>query len=297
MRRLFFVVFLFLISLNVYSTEYDAGDINRDKHVNFQDFADLAADWGTSAARSDIVPDGVVDVSDLMRLGENWLKSQNPDNPEVTLQITGAVHGQIVIELYADQAPVTVENFLNYVQSGFYDGLIFHRVISGFMVQGGGFDINLAKKAPGLPIVNESFNGLSHLRGTLGMARTSQPNSATSEFFINHADNAFLNYAPVVYDGSNNAYSKYGYCVFGEVLSGMDVVDAIAAVTTHTENNMDDVPVDDIIIQSATITQNVPFCAEKMQGDVNGDCSVNLEDFAIMVQNWLACNSITAACN
>jgi cyclophilin family peptidyl-prolyl cis-trans isomerase len=302
MRHLFFTLFLLLLSLSAYSADYDAGDINTDKHVNFQDFAYLAADWQTSAARSDIVADGIVNTSDLMLLGENWLNSQNPDNPEVTLTITGAVHGQIVIELYADEAPMTVENFLNYVQSGFYDGLIFHRVISGFMVQGGGYDTNLAEKTAGPPIINESFNSLSHLRGTLGMARTPQPNSATSEFFVNHADNPFLDYAPVVYDGSNNAYSKYGYCVFGEVLSGMDVVDAVAAAAVHTENNadgepMDNVPVSDIIIQRATITQNVPFCAEKLPGDVNGDCTVNLEDFSKMAENWLSCNSITAPCN
>jgi len=302
MRIVVFAGFFCLFFSNAFAAEYDLGDINQDKHVNLRDFACLAADWQTSAARSDIVPDGIVDTLDLMQLAEDWLKSQNPDNPEVTLHITGAVTGQIVIELYADEAPVTVENFLNYVQSGFYDGLIFHRVIPGFMIQGGGFDTELAYQTPGAPIINESSNGLSNLRGTIAMARTPEPHSATAGFFINHADNIpgnlyDLDYAPFLYDSQQTAYSKYGYCVFGEVLSGMDVVDTIAAVTTHTENDMDDVPVEDIIIQSATITQIVPFCAEKLPGDIDGNCAVNLADFAMMAQNWLACNSITAACN
>jgi len=298
MRIVVFAGFFCLFLSNAFAAEYDLGDINQDKHVNLRDFACLAADWQTSAARSDIVSDGIVNASDLMQLAEDWLKSQNPDNPEVTLHITGAVTGQIVIELYADEAPVTVENFLNYVQSGFYDGLIFHRVISGFMIQGGGFDTNLTYKTPDAPIINESSNRLSHIRGTIAMARTNNADSATSQFFINQnpEHNLFLDYGYIGYS------AQIGYCVFGEVLSGMDVVDAIAAVTTHSENNsdgqtMNDVPVDDIIIQSATITQDVPFCAEKLPGDINGDCTVNIEDFAKMAENWLACNSITAACN
>ncbi len=218
-------------------------------------------------------------------------------NPQVTLHITGAVTGDIVLELYHDEAPITVENFISYVQSGFYNGLTFHRVIPGFMVQGGGFDTNLVKKTPGDPIVNESSNGLSHLRGTIAMARTPHPHSATSEFFINHVDNAFLNYAPVVYDGSNNAYSKYGYCVFGRVVSGLDVVDAIAALTTAAEGGMTDVPVNDVIIQNATVTLNAPVCGEKMLGDIDGDCDVDLADLAELTENWMACNSITGNCN
>jgi cyclophilin family peptidyl-prolyl cis-trans isomerase len=293
MRIVVFAGFACLFLSNAFTAEYDLGDINQDKHVNLRDFACLAADWQTSAPRSDIVPDGTVNASDLMLLAEDWLKSQNPDNPEVTLQITGAVSGSIVIELYADEAPVTVENFLNYVQSGFYDGLIFHRVMPGFMIQGGGFDTELAYQTPGAPIINESSNRLHNLRGTVAMARTANADTATSQFFINQnpEHNLFLDYGHIGYS------AQIGYCVFGEVLSGMDVVDAIAAVTTHTENDMDDVPVDDIIIESATITQNVPFCAEKLPGDVNGDCTINLEDFAMMAENWLACNSITAACN
>jgi peptidyl-prolyl cis-trans isomerase B (cyclophilin B) len=290
-----------LFSLSAFPADFDRGDINEDKHVNLRDFAVLAADWQTDAVRSDIVTDGLVDLLDLMQLAEDWLKSTNPGNPEVTLQIIGAVNGSIVIELYANEAPLTVENFLNYVQTGFYDGLIFHRVIPDFMVQGGGFDTNLVKKTPGDSIISESSNGLSNLRGRLAMARTPDPHSATSEFFINHVDNEFLDYDSLVYDGSNTAYSKYGYCVFGEVLSGMDVVDAIAAVSTDTENDgasvpMDDVPINDVIIQSATITLNVPVCAEKLDGDANGDCSVNFADFVKLAQNWLACNSMTSVC-
>lgn len=283
-----------LISSSAYSWEYDVGDINRDRYVNMADFAYLASDWQTSAVRSDIVPDGIVDLLDLTQLAEDWLKSITP---EVALQITGAVNGTIVIKLYGDQAPVTVENFLNYVQTGFYDGLIFHRVIPGFIVQGGGFDTDFVKKTPNAPIINESSNRLSNLRGTIAMARTPYPHSATSEFFINHVDNTpgnlnDLDYTPFLYDLNDTAYSKYGYCVFGKVLSGMDVVDAIAALPTTDER-----PDDNVIIQSAIITQDVPVCAEKLEGDVDGNCSVNLADFAKLAKNWLACNSITAVCN
>ncbi|OQY07449.1 MAG: hypothetical protein B6I25_01865 [Planctomycetales bacterium 4572_13] len=292
------VTILCLFSLTAFSAGLDVGDINQDRRVDFQDFAYLATDWQEYTTRSDITSDGVVNGYDLLLLAEDWLKTTHPDNPEVTLHITGAVNGTIVVELYADEAPVSVENFLDYAETGFYDGLIFHRVMKDFMVQGGGFDTDLVKKAPGESIINESSNGLSHLRGTLGMARTSQPHSATSEFFINHMDNAFLDRAPIVYDGQNNAYIKYGYCVFGKVLSGMDVVDAIAAVDVHYVNeNFETVPIDDVIIQSAVITRDAPVCAEKLEGDVNGDCSVNLADFAKLAQNWLVCNSITSVCN
>jgi len=305
--RFFVIAMLFcLFSLSAFSSEYHLGDINQDKHVNMTDLAYLAADWQTAAARSDIVPDDTVDILDLMQLAEDWLKSTNPDNPEVTLHIIGAVNGDIVIELYADEAPISVENFLNYVQTGFYEGLIFHRVMPEFMVQGGGFEANLAYKTPGAPIINESSNRIPHVRGTIALARTPGADSATSQFFINHADNDFLDYGYIGYDYNYNPpkqlSAQIGYCVFGEVLSGMDVVDAIAAVTTHTENNADgdpmgNVPIDDIIIQTATITQNVPFCAEKLEGDVNGNCSVDFADFVKLAQNWLACNSMTSACN
>jgi len=129
--------------------------------------------------------------------------------------------GRIVIELDAEKAPASVENFLSYVDAGFYDGTIFHRVISGFMIQGGGFDANMQQKPTRAPIKNEAENGLRNDRGTIAMARTNQIDSATSQFFINHVDNAFLNHRSPDPRG-------YGYAVFGRVIEGMEVVDKIA---------------------------------------------------------------------
>lgn len=212
--------------------------------------------------------------------------------PQVTLEITGGVEGDIVLELYTDKAPITVANFIAYVQSGFYDDLIFHRVIENFMIQGGGFDPNMVEKETGPPIINESPNALSNLRGTVAMARTSDPHSATSQFFINHYDNSFLNYGAIAYDGNNEPYIKVGYCVFGRVVSGMDIVDAIATVSTT-----DTVPDFDIIIHSTRVTVVAPVCAEKLPGDINGDCTIDLADFLAMAQNWLTCNSITPTCD
>ena len=152
--------------------------------------------------------------------------------------------GTIVIELDRQAAPVTTKNFLEYVQAGFYDGTVFHRVISGFMIQGGGFTADLQRKATRSPIVNEAWNGRSNTRGTIAMARTSDPNSATSQFFINHKENTPLDYADSAHPG---------YAVFGHVTQGMDVVDAIAAVKTSTQNGMKDVPVEPVIIKSAKV--------------------------------------------
>ncbi|MBN2588752.1 MAG: peptidyl-prolyl cis-trans isomerase [Sedimentisphaerales bacterium] len=154
--------------------------------------------------------------------------------------------GDIVIELDAEKAPITVKNFLGYVSDGFYDGLIFHRVIKGFMVQGGGFTPDMDQKDTNAPIKIESSNGLENDRGTIAMARTSVPDSATSQFFINHADNSFLNYA-----GAGNP----GYAVFGKVIEGMDVVDKIAEVKTTRRSGMDDVPVELVIIESVVIVE------------------------------------------
>lgn len=158
-------------------------------------------------------------------------------------------HGDIIIELYGEQSPVTVGNFLDYVDSGFYDGLIFHRVIEDFMIQGGGYDPNLVKKSTNDPIVNESDNGLLNLRGTVAMARTADPNSATSQFFINHVDNASLDDDPCTAGGD-------GYCVFGNVVVGLDVVDDIAAVDTHSVGEKDNVPIEAVLMDS--VTRNVP---------------------------------------
>lgn len=159
-------------------------------------------------------------------------------NPRVELNTTA---GKIVLELDPAKAPISVENFLKYVDDGFYDGLIFHRVIKDFMIQGGGFAENLREKSEGVraPIKNESRNGLSNARGTIAMARTNNPNSATCQFYINHGDNAFLDTA------------GGGYAVFGKVVEGMDVVDAIANSQTATRGPLDDVPVKTVTITSA----------------------------------------------
>ncbi len=153
--------------------------------------------------------------------------------------------GDIVIELNEDKAPVTAENFLQYVNDGFYDGLIFHRVIPDFMIQGGGMTADITEKANKAPIKNEASNGLKNDRGTIAMARTNDPHSATSQFFINLADNEFLNYK-----GSDNP----GYAVFGKVVEGMDVVDEIAEVKTGRSGRHDDVPTEPIVIEKATLT-------------------------------------------
>jgi len=135
-------------------------------------------------------------------------------NPQVTLHVTGAVEGDIVVELFPDDAPITIENFINYVQNDFYDGLLFHRVIEGFMIQGGGFNTDPNERPTEDAIKNESINGLSNLRGTIAMARQMHPHSATSQFFINHADNTHLD-MELVFDGSGNGYYWLGYAVFG----------------------------------------------------------------------------------
>lgn len=156
--------------------------------------------------------------------------------------------GDITIELDAEAAPITVKNFLAYVNDGFYEGTVFHRVINGFMIQGGGMDKNLNPKSNNDPIVNEASNGLKNDRGTIAMARTSDPDSATSQFFINHKDNDFLNYSGPTPD-------KIGYAVFGKVTEGIDVVDKIAEVETARHGHYDDVPAEPIEILSARIME------------------------------------------
>lgn len=152
--------------------------------------------------------------------------------------------GDIVIELNEAVAPVTVKNFLTYVEEGFYDGTIFHRVIANFMIQGGGFTAQMSQKQTNPPIVNEASNGLKNDRGTISMARTNNPDSATSQFFINHKNNDNLNYV---------AGRSPGYAVFGKVTIGMDVVDAIATVKTTVRMGMPDVPVEPVVIKSAKV--------------------------------------------
>ena len=168
-------------------------------------------------------------------------KEAKPDMKIVKLETT---MGNITIELNEQAAPVTVKNFLGYVEEGFYDGTIFHRVIPGFMIQGGGFTAEMVRKQTRSPIINEANNGLINDRGTIAMARTSDPDSATAQFFINHRDNAPLNYAENV---------NPGYAVFGRVTEGMEVVDAIASVKTTIRMGMKDVPVESVVIKSASV--------------------------------------------
>ncbi len=154
--------------------------------------------------------------------------------------------GEIVLALDADKAPKTVENFIGYVKSGFYDGTLFHRVIDDFMIQGGGFNRDFDKKSTRPPIANEADNGLKNERGTIAMARTSDPHSATAQFFINVADNDSLDHKAPTPRG-------WGYAVFGRVVDGMDVVDRIRAVPTTTYGNYRDVPAEPVVIESAVM--------------------------------------------
>ncbi len=160
---------------------------------------------------------------------------------EKPVVILSTSQGDIKIELDADKAPITVENFLGYVDEGFFNSTIFHRVIPDFMIQGGGFDRDMTRKETRSPIKNEADNGLTNERGTLAMARTNDVNSATSQFFINLKDNDFLNHGG----------RDFGYAVFGKVIEGMDVVDKIAATRTTSRAGNRDVPVEPIVIKSA----------------------------------------------
>jgi len=161
----------------------------------------------------------------------------------ITLKTT---HGDIVLELDEANAPVSSANFRQYVEDGFYDGTIFHRVIGNFMIQGGGLTPDMSQKTTRAPIENEAKNGLKNDRGTIAMARTMDPHSATAQFFINVKDNDFLNYP---------GQDGWGYCVFGKVVEGMDVVDRIRDVETTTKRGHQDVPVEDVVIEQATVTE------------------------------------------
>jgi peptidyl-prolyl cis-trans isomerase B (cyclophilin B) len=156
--------------------------------------------------------------------------------------------GEIKIELFAEEAPKTVANFIDYVKSGFYDGVIFHRVIPGFMIQGGGMLPGMEEKDTNAPIENEANNGLKNDRGTLAMARTMEPHSASSQFFINTVDNGFLNFRSETPDG-------WGYAVFAKVIEGMDVVDKISQVSTGRMGFHQDVPTEEVIIEKATLAE------------------------------------------
>ncbi len=154
-------------------------------------------------------------------------------------------HGDIVIELDEEKAPKTSENFLQYVNDGFFDGTIFHRVMDNFMIQGGGFEPGMQQKPTRDPIENEANNGLSNLNGTIAMARTQAPHSATAQFFVNVADNKFLDHP---------GQDGWGYCVFGKVAEGMDVVNKIKAVATTTNMGHQDVPKEDVIIEKVEVS-------------------------------------------
>ena len=154
--------------------------------------------------------------------------------------------GEIVLELDVEKAPVTVANFLQYVESGFYDNTIFHRVIDGFMIQGGGFDFDMSQKQTQPNIKNEANNGLQNKKYTIAMARTPNPDSASSQFFINTADNDFLNFTAPTSQG-------WGYCVFGKVTSGTEVVDKIGKVKTGNRNGHQDVPQENVVIERAEL--------------------------------------------
>ncbi len=166
------------------------------------------------------------------------------ENPMLLMKTS---KGEVKIELFKDKAPGTTENFLSYVKSGHYDGTIFHRVIPDFMVQGGGFDADFKEKKTGAAIQNEATNGVKNQRGTLAMARTQAPHSATAQFFINTVDNAFLDH--------KDKGAGFGYAVFGKVSEGMDVIDSIQKVKTGSKGLHNDVPVEPVVIESISVVE------------------------------------------
>ena len=175
----------------------------------------------------------------------SFAKENTMSDTQTKVKLTTSL-GEIIIQLDAEKAPVTSANFLTYVNEGFYNGTIFHRIIPGFMAQGGGFDTSFNQKAVHAPIKNEANNGLTNNRGTIAMARTNDPNSATAQFFINYKDNSFLNH-------TSQTASGWGYAVFGEVVEGMDVVDAMAKQPTGNRGGHQDVPKTDIVIEKAEV--------------------------------------------
>ncbi len=180
----------------------------------------------------------------LLAAGPAWAQEGSAaDNPEVTIHTS---KGDIRLVLFAEQAPVTVENFLQYARDGFYDGTIFHRVISHFMIQGGGYTADMERKPTREPIKNEADNGLKNERGTIAMARTMDVDSATAQFFINVKDNDFLNHSSPTPQG-------WGYAVFGKVVAGTEVVDAIKGVATGSMAGHQDVPREDVVIESVEV--------------------------------------------
>ena len=178
-----------------------------------------------------------------------------PANPRVLIETS---KGNITVEVFPGKAPQSAGNFLNYVKTGFYNSTIFHRVIPGFMIQTGGMTADMVEKPKNAPIQNEADNGLKNLRGTLAMARTGEPHSASSQFFINVADNAFLNHRGKSFEG-------WGYAVFGQVVDGMDVVDAIVAVPRGNRGPHGDVPIEPIVMQRVTLLPEAPAPADALK--------------------------------
>jgi cyclophilin family peptidyl-prolyl cis-trans isomerase len=185
----------------------------------------------------------IVVLAAVITLATTGVSMAADANPKVEMETS---KGKMVIELFPDKAPETVKNFLNYVETKYYDGTIFHRVIPNFMIQGGGFASDMKRKPAGAPIKNEADNGLKNDRGTIAMARTGDPHSATAQFFINSVNNDFLNHKSKTQQG-------WGYVVFGKVTAGMDVIDAISSVKTVTSGSYRDVPAETIEIISARV--------------------------------------------
>jgi cyclophilin family peptidyl-prolyl cis-trans isomerase len=197
---------------------------------------------------------GLAAATALLALTTGLAGAQNKKgNPVVVLQTS---KGNIEVELNEAKAPVSVKNFLDYVDNHFYDGLIFHRVIDNFMIQGGGFTVDMSQKEGKAPIENEAGNGLTNDKYTIAMARTSVVNSATAQFFINTKDNTFLNH-------KDNTPQGFGYAVFGKVVKGMDVVDAIGKTKTGTKNGFNDVPLESISIVKAYRKDAAPAAEKK----------------------------------
>jgi peptidyl-prolyl cis-trans isomerase B (cyclophilin B) len=188
----------------------------------------------------------------ILLIGLAFVGCSNYENSEEKLMPVATINtsvGDIHLELNSEAAPITVKNFIDLANAGYYEGTIFHRIIEGFMIQGGGLTADMANKSSGTaPITNEANNGLPNNRGTIAMARTMDPHSATSQFFINHKDNSFLNFTAENTQG-------WGYAVFGQVISGMDVVDQIAISATTTVNGYQDAPVEPVTILSVTIDE------------------------------------------
>ncbi len=177
----------------------------------------------------------------------SFAKENNMSDTQTKVKLTTTL-GEIIIQLNTEKAPVSSANFLTYVNEGFYNGTIFHRIIPDFMAQGGGFDVKFDQKAVHGSIKNEANNGLKNTRGTLAMARTNDPHSATAQFFINYKDNSFLNH-------TSETSSGWGYAVFGEVIEGMDVVDAMAKQATSNRGGHENVPKTDIVIEKAEVVE------------------------------------------